>query len=193
MSDVVAERKSARERILDTAQELFCAKGFSNVGVDEVVEASGVAKMTLYKHFESKDLLAAEVLRRRSASFAGWFAGRVRELGATPAARLLACFDALHEWVAMPNFRGCPFLNAASELARRDHPAFAVVIEHKKQMLAMLTGMCAQAGAERPEALARQLMLLLDGAASEANVWKSPEPARVAKEAARALMDHCEA
>ncbi|MBI1191239.1 MAG: TetR family transcriptional regulator [Tepidisphaera sp.] len=182
--------QQTRERILEAAESLFCARGIHSVGVDEVVSRSGVAKMTLYKHFESKDTLVAAVMARKAASFEAWFAAEVAARSADPVGRLLACFDVYAAWFETPEFRGCPFINATAELSDPAHPARNVAMSHKRAMLELLTEMCKAARVQSPRQLAEQWLLLLDGASAEAMLWQSPVPAARARQIARALLDH---
>lgn len=179
---------SARERILLAAEQLFCRQGL-RVGVDEVVRASGVAKMTLYKHFESKDALVAAVVRRKDEAFTAWFAAQLDALGPDPLTRLLGCFDVLKTWVSSNEFRGCPFVNVASEICDPQHPARLAAMEHKRAMLAFLVGLCRQVGAPDANDLAHQWLLLMDGAVVQSHMWGGTDPITWAKDAARTLLD----
>lgn len=177
-----------RERVLRTAADLFYRHGVRNVGVDQIVAASGVAKMSLYKHFPSKDALIHAWLRRRDETWRSWLERRALEAGPDPESRILGVFDALEEWFAEPGFRGCAFVNAAVELAEPGHPATAVSVEHQRALLGFLRGLAREAGVARPEMLARQLLLLVEGAIVLAQVHGGVEPAREARRAGRALL-----
>lgn len=182
--------QQTREKILEAAAGLFCTRGIHSVGVDEVVSASGVAKMTLYKHFASKDVLIAAVVARKAAWFEAWFASEVRARAADPVGRLLACFDAYAAWFETPEFRGCPFMNVTAELSDPAHPAREAAAAHKRAMLELLAGLSKEAKAQNPRQLAEQWLLLLDGASAEAMLWRSAIPAARARQIARALLDH---
>jgi len=188
MTRTASAAAPARERILEAAERLFCSQGL-RVGVDEVVRASGVAKMTLYKHFESKDALVAAVVRRKDEAFTAWFAAQLESLGPDPLTRLLGCFDVLETWVSSNEFRGCPFLNVASEICDPKHPARLAAMDHKRAMLDALAALCRQVGAPDADELARQWLLLMDGAVVQSHMWGSGDPIRRAKDAARALLD----
>ena len=106
-----------REQLVDTALRLFYRDGFHATGIDKILAEAGVARMTLYKHFKSKDDLVLAALRRRDEQFRTWFERAVEQRGATPRARLVAIFDALDDWFAgraFPGgeFHGCAFVNA---------------------------------------------------------------------------------
>lgn len=155
---------SRRDHLVDTAVRLFGRDGYHATGIDKILAESGVAKMTLYKHFRSKDELILAALRRRDERFRNWFVRAVEELGRTPRERLLALFDALEEWLARPDFAGCTFINAAAEFGDPDDPIHAAAAEHKRLVLGYIRGLARAAGAPDAEGLARQLMLLTEGA-----------------------------
>jgi AcrR family transcriptional regulator len=178
----------AAMRILEAASELFYERGIRAVGVDAIAERAGVTKVTLYKQFGSKDGLVAEYLRARDQR---WNAS-LRELTGrheAPRDRLLAVFDAYAEWLAGDSYRGCAFVNAAIELADPEHPALEVARAHKLGLRRHLADLAAEAGSQRPEAVADELLMLLDGAAVAALLGRSRAPLDVAREAARRLLD----
>src|SRR3954466_5852337 len=109
--------KTAREKVLAAATQLFYKHGINSVGVDEIVRKSGVTKMTMYKHFGSKDALAAAFLEDIYRQWSAWFTQRVSVLSKAarrPEDRALTIFDALKEWFETPEFRGCPFINTVA-------------------------------------------------------------------------------
>ena len=106
---------SASERLLDAAARLFYTRGVPNVGINEIIARAGVARMTFYHHFPSKDDLIKAVLERRRAERAAWLA-RADEMASTPRGQILAVFDLLSEWFTAPDYRGCPLLAATFEL-----------------------------------------------------------------------------
>ncbi|HEV8634491.1 MAG TPA: TetR/AcrR family transcriptional regulator [Chloroflexota bacterium] len=182
-----APAPDARERILRTAAELFYREGIRAVGIDTIVARSGVAKMTLYRHFASKDDLVVAYLRERDARFWRWFE-RALASGATPRDQLVALFEAQAERVVQPDYRGCPFVNAAVEFPEPGHPGREVVLANKRAVRARLRELSAAAGAADPDALADQLALLLDGAYASAQALGGGPATRVAG-AAAALID----
>jgi AcrR family transcriptional regulator len=180
--------RSRRDHLLDTALALFYRRGFHATGIDTVLAEAGVAKMTLYNHFRSKDELIAAALERRDRRFRAWFVERAEALAQTPRGRLLALFDVLAEWFAQPGFQGCMFINAAAEFRDPGHPAPAAAAEHKALLEAYVRGLAAAAGAAEPERLAGQLVLLMDGAITARQV-RGDGAARLAREAAEVLVD----
>jgi AcrR family transcriptional regulator len=190
MRSQVSERTSARDRIMETASSLFYAEGIHAVGVDRVVQDSGVAKATLYQHFRSKEELVAACLRQRSADWSRHLAEPILLRAGSPAARVAKVFDALSRSVSKPEFRGCPFINAAAEFPGQDGPVAAVIQSHRAQVRQLFAELVAPlpSTSGRKE-LADQLVLLYDGTMISAQLdWKS-KPHRSAKAAARLLED----
>jgi AcrR family transcriptional regulator len=124
---------SARDRLLDVAGELFYREGIRAVGIDTIIARAGVAKASLYNHFKSKDELIAAWLERKDAEFSAWFVAAVERRASEPRERLLAVFDALHEWFRTSDFRGCAFLNSCAELPDPSHPARSVIVTAKRR------------------------------------------------------------
>ena len=178
-----------RDHLVDTALELFQRDGFHATGIDKILAESGVAKMTLYKHFRSKDDLILAAVRRRDEQFRNWLTRAVERRGRTPRERLLALFDALGEWCRGPEFNGCFFINACAEFADCDNPIHAASAEHKRLVAAYIRDLATAAGAASPQDLAERLMLLMEGAISLAHVTGIAAPARQARATAEVLID----
>ncbi|HEX6564686.1 MAG TPA: TetR/AcrR family transcriptional regulator [Chthoniobacterales bacterium] len=178
-----------RTRILDTACTLFYQHSVRAVGVDLVVEKAGVAKTSLYRHFGTKDDLVAAFLKREDEDFWGTW-DRIAEKHADDAAAEL---DAHLEWigrrVGCPNYRGCPQINVAAEFPEPDHPARNVAIAHKRQMRKRLKDIAERLGVARPDELAGQLSLLLNGAFVSAQIFKPGEAAPLLRQAAHGLIE----
>ena len=155
---------SARERILTTASELFYRKGIRAIGVDTVVARSGVSKTSLYRLFESKDALIAAFAAEQDRLFwARW--DRIEELHADdPRALLEALLSGIAQRIARPGYRGCPFLNVATEFPDHDHPGRVVARSNKEEMRARLATIVAQLGASEPNRVASQIALVINGA-----------------------------
>lgn len=179
---------SAAERILQAASELFYEEGIRAVGVDTIVERAGVAKMTLYKNFGSKDELVAAYLRARDERWRAWFEDAIEHRADSPKEKLLAVFDAYGEWMERESPRGCAFINAFAEIADPAHPAREVVREQKGWMLWYLTGLTSDAGAEEPGELAERLFVLLEGATVAGVMRSVADSVRKARQVAAALV-----
>ncbi len=154
----------ARDRILDAADALFYSQGIHRTGIDEIIATAGVAKASLYKHFESKDALIAAYVARRDEEWREAFERRLREGDHTPRERLLRVFDLLGEWFRTRAFRGCAFINASVELADARHAGHVAAVRNKRALRAMLTDLARQARLAHPERVADQLAMLADGA-----------------------------
>ena len=180
---------SRRDQLVDTALDLFYRNGFHATGIDRILAEAGVAKMTLYKHFRSKDELILAALRRRDEGWRNWFVREVERRAGPPRDRLLALYDALGVWFIDKRFSGCMFSNAAAEFGDREDPIRGAAAEHKRLLENYVRRLAAKAGARDPERLARQLMLLLEGAIVVAYVTGESGAAQAAREAAVTLLD----
>ena len=155
---------TARERIDETAYELFSRRGVRAVGVDEVVARSGVAKMTLYRHYPSKDQLALSFLRRREELWTrAWLQAEVERRTPAPAERLLAIFEVFDKWFRKADFEGCTFINVLLENDRKDHPVRLATVAHLATIRVFLRGLAEAAGVREPEGFARQWHILMKG------------------------------
>ncbi len=179
---------SRRDHLLDTALELFSERGYRATGIDAILARAGVAKMTLYNHFKSKDEMILAALRRCDESTRAYFAEAVAAGGAAPTDRLLAVFDGLERWFADPAFNGCLFIKAAADYPEARDPIHALAAEHKRLLRSLLEGLAREAGTAEPATLAEQLQLLIDGAIVQAQICGGTEAAVQAKRAARALI-----
>jgi AcrR family transcriptional regulator len=155
---------STRERILDTAYDLFSRHGVRAVGVDRIVETSGVAKMSLYRHFGSKDELVLAFLQERERRWTtDWLHSEVTARADAGAGRMLAIFDVFDEWFHEPGFEGCSFINVLLEFGGSDHPIRSASTEHLANIRGLVQGFAEQAGVADPEAVARQWHILMKG------------------------------
>lgn len=179
---------SPRERLIDTALELFNRQGYRATGIDGLLAEAGCAKMTLYNQFGSKEGLIRAALEARDSRWRTWLRNRVEALAASPRERLLAVFDALEEWFRRPEFRGCLFAKAAAEYPELADPVHRAAARHQRELLAYLRGLAADAGARRPAPLARALMLLVQGAITVTQVNGPVGAAETARRAAEALI-----
>jgi AcrR family transcriptional regulator len=177
------------ERILRTASELFYREGVRAVGIQRVIDEAGIAKASLYAHYASKDDLVAACIEDRVAAGRRQVEARLADPGLDARARLLRFFDVQAEWIADPAFRGCPMLNATSEIADATHPAKAVTRRHRVWLHGLLTSLATDAGAREPANLAGALLVLYDGAAASALVDGHPAASTHARRAAEQLLD----
>ena len=176
----------ARDRILETAAKLFARDGYRAVGVDRIVAESGVAKMTLYRHFPSKDDLIAAYLHERADWRFRWLE-RITE-GADPRTALETIMDEVGELATSPEFQGCAFLASAAEFPELDHPGHFLAQHHKTRIIEFLESLAAAAGVPDPRGLAEDLLLVMDGAWSASRVFGEDNHGRRAGAMGRALI-----
>jgi AcrR family transcriptional regulator len=186
MNDAAETRGSARAQILATAAALFYEEGFRAVGIDTIIARSGVAKMTLYRHFPSKDALIAAYLEDANARFWVWFDEALGEGG--PRAQLEQLFDAVGVLANHPTCLGCTFQSSAAEFPDPSHSGHAVAIAHKRAVAGRLAALAEAAGAHDAHGLAAQLLLLMDGAWAAARMFGPANHAAQVGDAARALI-----
>src|SRR5690242_761355 len=157
-------KQPPRERILQAARELFYREGIRAVSVDAVAAAAGTNKMTLYRHFASKDALVAACLAEVSGQADQvWHAAREEHPGDAQA-QLRAVLRRVSRFADEFSARGCPLANAAIELAEPGHPARKVIEAHKRRSRERLAALCREAGYQHPGRVADELFLLIEGA-----------------------------
>jgi AcrR family transcriptional regulator len=181
-------RRTAKQRILQAADDLFYNEGIHAVGIDRVIARAGVAKGSLYYSFTGKDDLVREYLTRRH----GMWAERVTagiEAHTDPRERILAVYDVLGALFAQPDFRGCAFMNATAEAAPDSVEAQAASA-FRAWVHTLFLDLAMDAGAADPKQLAQTLVLLYDGAVATAQMDKAPEAARTARHTAELVLDN---
>jgi len=183
----VSPEPEARDRILDTAYDLFSRRGIRDVGVDELIERAGVAKATLYRHFPSKDELVLAFLEQREQRWTlDWLEAEARRGGSTPEEQLLAIFDAFDGWFRRPDFEACSFINVLLEMGP-EHPGGRASIQHLENIRSIVRRLAREAGLRDPDSFARSWHILQKGSivsAAEGDV----EAAQRAKALARLLI-----
>ncbi|MGW5143396.1 TetR/AcrR family transcriptional regulator [Nocardia beijingensis] len=177
----------AKQRLLTTAEELFYAEGIRAVGLDRLLQASGVGRASFYRHFASKDDLVVAVLEDRDRRWLDWLRESVEQTG-DPVARPLAVFDALAQRFARKDFRGCAFINTMVEVADRESAAHQVADRHKRRVIEYLDELLTAAGRSDADELAAELALLVDGAIVTAVREGTPEAASRARAIAERLL-----
>lgn len=174
----------ARERLVQTAGELFYAEGIRAVGVERLLAVSGVGRASFYRHFPGKDDLVVAVLRAHGDAWCAWLREAVRARGGGP----LAIFDALAERFAADDFRGCAAINAMVESADPGSAAHRVAAGHKRDVTAYVAELLRASGRDDHAELAEQFMILIDGAIVTAVRERAALPAvRAGAVAARLL------
>jgi len=182
---------STRERLIDTALELFFRNGFNAVGLDRVIAEVGVTKTTFYNHFESKDdLVVAAIEKRDVIEKEFWERTIERYGGEDPRTQLLAIFDGLESWFNDEEFRGCIFLNTAAEFPSPHDPAHKAAAKRTMAMQTRVCDLADEIGFLEPSRFAEQLTILIEGAAVLRYVCGNRDAAEAARSTALALFEH---
>ena len=156
-------KPDARERILDTAYELFSRRAIRDVGIDEVIERAGVAKATLYRHFPSKDDLVIAFLERREERWTvAWVEAEARRRGSTPEEQLLAIFELFDEWFRRDDFEACSFINVLLEMGP-EHPVGQASVRHLASIRSVVGRLAEEAALRDPESFAHSWHILMKG------------------------------
>jgi AcrR family transcriptional regulator len=187
MSVTGSTKLGARERLLAAASELFYDEGIRTVGIDRIIERAGVAKATLYNTFGSKDELIRAYLGVRRQAMQDRIT-RAIERYETPRQQLLAVFEAQGELFSQATFRGCAFVNASAET----QPGSVIeqsADEYRAWVRSTFVDLARRIGVADPEGLARQLVLLYDGAGLAARMDRNPSASHVARATAELLLD----
>ncbi len=166
---------STKERLIQTAHDLFYSEGFHTVGLDRILDTVGVTKTTFYNHFSSKDDLVIESLRWHDQWWQQTFRRMLRRHGGdTPRGQLLAVPEALAELFEGEEFNGCMFVNVAVQFPLPHDPAHKLAVEHKESMEDILREIAGYAGADDPKALAEEIGLVMEGAYVTRQIAKRP-------------------
>lgn len=177
-----------RDLLLDTADRLFYQRGFHAVGIDTILAEAGLAKMTLYHHFASKDELIVASLERRGRLIAENIAAVFAAAGPSPRKQLLALFDWHERWFGRADFNGCAFIRAAGEYPEPDSPVHQAVMRQKQSARKRIEELLQAMDVVQPKVLAAQIQLLLEGAIVSAQIYRAPLTIRVARDAALKLL-----
>jgi AcrR family transcriptional regulator len=177
------------DRLVATASELFYREGVRAVGIQRVIEEAGVAKASLYAHFESKDELVATCLDTRISAWRAHVEEHLQRSTLDARGKLLAFFDLQVEWIRSPDFRGCPLQSVGTEIADPDHPAKRVMAGHRQWLHDLITTLATEAGLEPVAEIAGALIVVYDGASAAALVDGSVAMASHARWAVERLID----
>ncbi len=178
----------ARERILEVARDLFYREGIRAVGVDTIVAQSGVAKMTLYRYYPSKDQLVVAFLEEANRRYWEWWDKAMRRHPDDPHQQLGDLFEALERKVTSRSYRGCPFINTAAEFRELTYAGRDIVLANKHEVRRRLRALSAGCGARDPDRLAEQLQLLMDGVYASYQTLRGEPSMGHLRDAAEALL-----
>lgn len=177
-----------RDHLLSIAQRMFCESGFHAVSVDAIIEEAGVARMTLYKNFASKEDLIVATLKQEDTMFRQWLVSAVEAQSNHSRDRILGLFRALHVRFAAEGYYGCAFVRASIEYPASDHPVHRAARAHKEMIRSYLRGLAAEVQGADPITLSEQLYLLFEGAITASQLHGEPWPAEYARQAAEKLL-----
>lgn len=177
-----------REKILATAEQLIYQNGIQATGMDLLVKTSGVARKSIYRYFATKDEVAAAALNARDVRWMEWFRAESDQMP-TPGARILNMFTVLKRWFESEGFRGCAFINTAGEVGDPQDPIRLIAKLHKQKLLAYTLELCEQLDIADPEPVAKQLLILMEGAITVARVMGDYSSADSAQAVARLILE----
>jgi AcrR family transcriptional regulator len=177
-----------RNTVLNSAEQLIYQHGIHATGMDLLVKTSGISRKTIYRYFGTKNDVAAHALIARDIRWMAWFRTEV-DKAPTAEARILNLFSVLKSWFTTEGFRGCAFINTAGEVGDATDPVRLIAKEHKQKLLDYTLELCTQLSVPKPETLAKQLLILMDGAITVARVMSDPTSADSARDIAVRLLD----
>jgi len=181
-----------REKILANAEQLIYQNGIHAMGMDLLVKTSGVARKSIYRHFANKEDVASAALNERDERWMQWFRTE-SDKGETPQERILNMFTVLKGWFESEGFRGCAFINTAGEVGDPDDPVRQIAKIHKQKLLDYTLELSEQLNIEHPVVLARQLLILVEGAITMAYVMSDQNAADDARDVAKVLLERVSA
>lgn len=164
----------ARERIVLTALKLFYQDGIRATGIDKIIAESGVAKMSFYRHFPSKNDLIAEFLRRRHEVWMQRFTEAVETKLAQGGGGLEIIADVLRHWFDDPDFRGCAFINTLAETPLPESQQHQIIRDHKASLESYITDLATRLGSPAPETTASAVMIIIEGTIIRAHMGADP-------------------
>lgn len=182
-------RAEKRDHLIDAAAVIFNRRGYHAAGIDRVIKEAGIAKTTLYRHFETKEDLILAVLRKTDERFREDMRRFVEEHGRSPRERILATFDFLEKWFESESFHGCPFISAAAEYGDATSAVFREAAAHKRLVIAYFEELTHAGGFAEPKRRAQEINLLHEGATAVAHTTRSAASARLAKSMATQVLD----
>lgn len=180
---------SLREKILTTASHLFQTQGINSTGVDTIVAVAGTTKMTLYKYFNSKEILILEFLKQGHHDFQSWLNHKLCTNSKNPSEKIQKLFDYIEEWVTSPDFNGVGFIKASAEFPKETNPVHQLSSQQSLQFKQYIAQLAAEAHIQDADGLALQLSLLFEGAVQAEQMKRGSGAMKYAKKAAGILIN----
>ena len=178
-----------RDKILNTALDLFQTRGINSTGVDTIVSVAGTTKMTLYKYFSSKEILVLEVLNKSYGDFHAWLDEKLTIKSKKPADKIQYLFDFIEEWVTSPSFMGMGFMKASAEFPNEENPIHQLSHQQSREFRQFISKLALEANIKDADGLALQLSLLFEGAVQAEQMKRGSGAIKYAKKAAKILID----
>jgi AcrR family transcriptional regulator len=176
-----------RDKILNTATDLFQTRGINSTGVDTIVAVAGTTKMTLYKYFHTKEGLILEVLNKSQHDFQSWLDNKLNSKA--PADKIKQLFDFIEEWITSPNFLGMGFIKASAEFPNEENPIHQLSSKQSREFRQYISKLASEARIKDADGLALQLSLLFEGAVQAEQMKRGSGAIKYAKKAAKLLID----
>lgn len=179
---------AVQDKILQTAEQLIYTNGIHAMGMDLLVRTSGVARKSIYRYYATKEDVAVNALSARDVRWMHWFRTET-DKATSPEARILEMFTVLKGWFESEGFRGCAFINTAGEIGDAEDPIRQLAKAHKQKLFDYALELCQQLNIEQPDVLAKQLLILIDGAITLALVMGDHNAADSARDMAQLLLN----
>ena len=176
-----------REKILETATDLFKTRGINSTGVDLIVDVAGTTKMTLYKYFHTKEALIMAVLQKSQQDFQAWLDSKLDSKKSSD--KIQHLFDFIEEWINSPTFNGIGFIKASAEFPEENNPIHQLSSEQSNEFRRFISQLAREANIKDANGLALQLSLLFEGAAQAEQMQRGCGAIKYAKEAAKILIN----
>lgn len=178
-----------KEKILKVSTELFQSRGINSTGVDTIVAVAGTTKMTLYKHFETKEALILAVLQQSHQEFQLWMNEKLSAFNDKPDERIQKLFEFIEEWVTSPSFSGVAFIKASAEFPNEENRIHQLSSQQSRDFRQFITKLAQEANIKDAEGLALQLSILFEGAVQAEQIKRGSGAIKSAKKAAKTLID----
>ena len=178
-----------KDKILNTATDLFQTRGINSTGVDTIVAVAGTTKMTLYKHFHTKEGLILEVLKKSQQDFQNWLDDKLSSNSKAPADKIKQLFDFIEEWITSPSFLGMGFIKASAEFPNEENPIHQLSSKQSREFRQYIGKLAGEANIKDADGLAFQLSLLFEGALQAEQMKRGSGAIKYAKKAAKLLID----
>ena len=178
-----------KDKILETATDLFHTRGINSTGVDTIVAVAGTTKMTLYKYFGSKEDLILQVLLKNQLDFQSWLSEKLNASSKKPNDKIQQLFDYVEEWISSPAFIGIGFIKASAEFPNEENPIHQLSHQQSREFRQYISKLATEANIKDADGLALQLSLLFEGSVQAEQMKRGSGAVKYAKKAAKILIN----